>query len=355
MNNPPSSRPLRNGFTTGSAAAAAAVGAWRSSSGTVLLELPSGERLPIPVHLISPGVAEAVKDGGDDPDVTNGSKIRAALRPFSGPADPADYLEKKESLELIFRGGEGIGRVTRPGLAVPVGKSAINPAPRRIILENLFHAGCRSGRWLLVLSVPDGDRLAKETLNPALGIEGGISILGHSGIVRPYSNAAYGASLVLQLKSLAARGIRTAALTTGNRSTDAVLRDFPFLTAETVLRIGDFIFPALTAARHFNFESLILGCMPGKLFKYACGEKNTHAHRCKLSPEKLSGFGVELPDIPLDRMDTMGELAAALTPERYAFVLDRVFKQAETVLCSWTASEINLTIALYDDAGRRIR
>jgi len=342
---------LRNGFTTGSAACAAAMAAFRQSPDPVELFLPGGGRLTVPIHRIWPTGASVIKDGGDDPDVTTGSEIRVELAPFEGEPDPADYLEKSDGLELVIRGGSGVGIATRPGLAVPVGKSAINPTPRRMLMENLVKAGCR-GRFLIAVSVPGGGETARKTLNPTLGIEGGISILGNTGIVRPYSNAAYAATLVLQIGSVAASGGNTVALVTGSRSAEAVARDYPELSPEAVIRIGDFIHVSVTAARKKKIGKVIVGCMPGKLFKYACGERNTHAHKSKLSPAKLREFGVELPGLELERMDTMGELAAHLEETAYRAVLCAVLEKARSVLKQW-AGETVVEVALYDDAGRR--
>lgn len=339
---------LRNGFTTGSAAGAAAVAAFRKSAEPVELCLPGGGRLTVPVCRIWPGGASVIKDGGDDPDVTTGSEIRVELAPFDSEPGASDYLEKSDELELVIRGGPGVGIATRPGLAVPVGKSAINPTPRRMLLENLAHAGCR-GRFLVMISVPGGEETARKTLNPTLGIEGGISILGNTGIVRPYSNAAYAATLVLQIGSVAASGGKTVALTTGSRSAEAVARDYPELPPEAIIRIGDFIHVAVTAARKCKLEKLIVGCMPGKLFKYACGERNTHAQKSKLSPVKLREFGVDLPGLELEKMDTMGELAAHLEEAAYRKVLCAVLEKARSVLKQW-AGETVVEVALYDDA-----
>ena len=343
---------LRNGYTTGSAAAAAAVAAFRQCSAPVELHLPGGGKISIPICRVRPGGACVIKDGGDDPDVTTGCEIWVDLYPFTGLPEESDYIERDAVLELVIRGGDGIGRVTRPGLAVPVGKFAINPTPRKMLLRNLRAIGC-SGRYLVTIAVPDGAAVASRTLNPTLGILGGISILGNSGIVRPYSNAAYAATIVLQLKSIAANGLVEAALATGNRSAEAIKRDYPQLPDEAIVRIGDFIHVAVSAARTAGLVRLTVGCMPGKLFKYACGEKNTHAHRCKLTLSRLHDFGIDLPDIALEKLDTMGELASMLDAETYRSVLSRVFNRAETTLQQW-AGDMELCLILYDDAGRRL-
>ena len=341
---------VRDGYTTGSAVGAAAVAAFRRSADPVLLLLPGGGRLSVPVKEQSGPRATVVKDGGDDPDVTTGMDLTVEVMPFDGPADAADYEESSAGLTLVIRGGTGIGRVTRPGLAVPVGKYAVNPMPRKMLLQNLTAAGCW-GRYLVTITAPEGEERAKQTLNPTLGIVGGISILGNSGIVHPYSNAAYAATIALQMRSLAAAGVKRAAVTTGSRSEAAVKRDFPELPENAVIRIGDFIYHSLVSASGSGMEEVIAACMPGKLFKYACGERNTHAHQSKLTPARLRDFGIELPGVPLEKIDTMGELAAHVTPGQFREVLAKLYPAALRQLQEW-AGKTKVTLVLYDDTGR---
>lgn len=343
---------LREGYTTGSAVSAAAVAAFRQCSDPVELLLPGSKKLVIPVKSQSGSSAVVVKDGGDDPDVTTGMDLIVEVTPFDGPAEDADYEESEGGLALVIRGGEGIGRVTRPGLAVPVGKYAINPMPRKMLLQNLLAAGCR-GRYLVKITAPEGEQRAQETLNPTLGIVGGISILGSSGIVHPYSNAAYAATIALQMRSLAAEGVKRIAVTTGSRSETAVKRDFPDLPDNAVIRIGDFIHHSLTSAEKNGMREVITACMPGKLFKYACGERNTHAHKSKLTPARLREFGIELPGVELEKIDTMGELAANLSPEVFQTVLEKLYPAAKKQLQDW-AGESSVTLVLYDDTGKKL-
>jgi len=342
-------QPLRTGYTTGAAAAAAAVAAFRQSASPV--ELTAAQILIVPVMFVRPGMAAVVKDGGDDPDVTTGCLIEVTLTPGPAAAAPADFVEDNGELRLIIRGGPGVGAVTRPGLAVAVGKAAINPGPRRMMLQNLMLAGAR-GEWLATISVPHGEAVAAKTLNPVLGITGGISILGNSGVVYPYSNKAYAASIVLQLKSAAANGLRQAALVTGGRTAAAVARDYPAIDPAAAVRIGDFIQLAVRAAEHARLEHVVIGCMPGKLFKYACGETNTHAHECKLMPERLRELGIAPVGIDLTKMDTMGELAAHLDPAQYQLILAKLYDRALVTLQRW-APKLQITLALYDSDGER--
>ena len=348
---------LRSGFTTGSAMTAAAVAAYLDLRDRVAILLPGGGTLDIPIARRWPDGAAVVKDGGDDPDVTSGCEVAVTLCPFDGPETEADHVEPCGGGTLVVRGAAGVGRVTRPGLALPVGKSSINAGPRRMLAENMAHAGFgrREGEKLLLsVSVKGGEEIARKTLNPSLGIEGGISILGHSGIVRPFSNAAYARTIVLQLRSIAANGGRMAALTTGNRTTGAVRRDYPELVPEGIVPIADFIRIAVRAAATAKLETLVVGCMAGKLFKYACGLWNTHAHRNRLMLSQLRDFGIGLDGLPLEEMETMGELASRLTPERYREILDAVYERARQVLQEW-AGDTRIVLALYDSEGRRLR
>ena len=343
---------LRNGYTTGSAASAAAVAAYRQSAAPVRLHLPGGGQLTVPILRLLPDGAVVIKDGGDDPDVTTGCEVVVRLRRNPGPPGPADYQEVAGDLQLTVRGGPGVGMVTRPGLAVPVGRSAINPAPRRMLAENLAAVGCR-GEWLVEISVPDGAEIAEKTLNPRLGIVGGISILGRSGIVRPYSHAAYAATVALQLRSCGVNRMPVAALVTGNRTAAAVLRDFPELTPDAVVRIGDFIAVGVRAARTAGLPRLLVGCMAGKLFKYACGETNTHAHRCRMNLGRLREFGLETPGVSPESLETMGELAARIPESCYRRILAELLPRATAVLQEWAGPETRVEVVLYGDDGKR--
>ena len=151
-------------------------------------------------------------------------------------------------------------------------------------------------------------------------------------------------------RNLAAEGVKRVAVTTGSRSETAVKRDFPDLPDNAVIRIGDFIHHSLTCAAKNGMTEVITACMPGKLFKYACGERNTHAHQSKLTPARLREFGIELPGVPLERIDTMGELAAHLDPETFRTVLEKLYPIALGQLQEW-AGKTAVKLVLYDDSG----
>ncbi len=354
-------RKLRDGYTTGSCLAAATLAARETlvsgkSLPAVTLRLADGTGLTIPIHEVRPGYAAVIKDGGDDPDATHGAEIRVTVSMTPEVPGEHDYLESCGSGTLLLTGGPGVGLATRPGLAVEPGKWAINPGPRRLLRSNLELAGFgrkKSDFLKVAVSVPHGREIAKQTLNPELGIVDGISILGVSGIVKPYSNAAYVATIALQLKMIHAAGGDTAALATGGRTAAALQRDFPELDPSAVIRIADFIRPAVTAAQSAGIRRLIIGCMPGKLFKYACGEENTHAHNVKLTPQRLVDFGLAPSGVDLSRINTMGELAAAVPAETFQKILRGLHPAAYRVLSAW-GPRLDLTLALYNESGERI-
>ena len=221
--------------------------------------------------------------------------------------------------------------------------------------DALLRAGLVSGTWLLTVSIENGEKIAEKTLNPTLGISGGLSILGGGGIVKPFSNAAYTSAIALQMRTIAASGKECVALVTGNRTESAVLRDNPSLEPMQVVRIADFIAFSIRAAKAAGLKKVLVACMPGKLFKYACGEENTHAHNTKLRPERLRSMGLRhLPELPLETFDTMGELAAHLDETTFRNLLEELYVLAEKQLASWSGESMTLELLLYNDKGERI-
>ena len=300
-------RKLRSGFSTGACAAAAATAAWIFfQDGRVghKLEImfPDGKLRTMALagcRLSAEGAAEAtiIKDGGDDPDVTDGICLRVVISEIrENEIKPEDFLLDCDGQELVLRGALGVGRVTRPGLDVAPGKWAINSGPRRMIAENLARAGYgrQSKRFLVSIYAENGEAVARKTLNPTLGILGGISILGTSGIVVPYSHAAYIATIKVLLEGARAAGCDVVVLATGGRTQRAASRDFPHLPELALVRIGDFIADSLKIAAEQKFSRVIVSCMYGKLYKYAQGHTYTHAHTVKLNCENLAEVILDL-------------------------------------------------------------
>ena len=279
---PRNKRGSRTGYTTGTNAAAAAkaatlallTGEWPEQ---VVVALPIGETTTMMPVERKAGEGWAfccmVKDAGDDPDVTHGALICARVRLAETPG-------------ITLKGGEGVGVVTRPGLGLPVGEPAINPVPRRQIRENVTDAVRQArpeGEAFLerqglevTISVPDGEKLAQKTLNPRLGILGGISILGTTGKVYPYSTAAWRASVVQAVEVAARNGLDHLVLTTGGRSEQFAMRLFSHLPELAFVQMSVFTGDALkTCVREGVKRATIVG-MVGKLIKTAQGHMTTH-------------------------------------------------------------------------------
>ncbi|MEF3698824.1 cobalt-precorrin-5B (C(1))-methyltransferase CbiD [Desulfolutivibrio sp.] len=299
----PDRPPLRSGFTTGSAASASAKAAALALLGLLPdtrlcpmdIPLPDGARLTVPVGEVAdtpdtpdmgvaaPGTgtppaagrrvrAVTVKDGGDDPDVTHKARIGCTVG-FDASLPPGD---------IRIAGGPGVGVVTLPGLPVAVGLPAINPGPlaqiRAALAEALDMAGQTPAHGLsAVVDVEDGEALAARTMNPRLGIVGGVSILGTSGIVKPFSHEAWKGAVREALDVARAMGLDHVGLSTGRRSEKALRRTLPRLPEQAFVQIADFFGYSLEAAGR-GFAAVTLCAYPGKLVKMAMGLGNTHAH-----------------------------------------------------------------------------
>ena len=281
-------KPMRLGYTTGSCAAAAAkAAAWMLLTGRALekvkLLTPKGIPLELPLKEVSFGEDRAVcaveKDGGDDPDVTTGALIYAEVTRADSPGVEID-------------GGVGVGRVTKPGLDQPVGAAAINSTPRRMIRENVEEV-CRladyGGGLKVVISAPAGVELAKKTFNPRLGIQGGISILGTTGIVEPMSEQALIETIRVELRQRRAEGADYALLTPGNYGAD-FLKDSLQVDWKRAVLTSNFIGDSLDACRELGFRGALLVGHVGKLVKISGNMLNTHSKWGDCRVELLAAF-----------------------------------------------------------------
>jgi cobalt-precorrin-5B (C1)-methyltransferase len=221
-----------------------------------------------------PNRCVVVKDAGDDPDCTDGARVTAEVE--WGTAGV-------RSTEL--RAGAGVGTITKPGIGLVVGAPAINPVPERMIRAAVGEVTDRP--LVVTFEVPGGEAMAEKTTNARLGIVGGISILGTTGIVRPFSTAAYRASVVQQIDVAAAQGERTVMLATGSRSERAAMRLHPALDDVCCVEVGDFTGIALRRAAAAGVERVFVG-MAGKIAKLAAGVMMTHFHRSKVDGEVLA-------------------------------------------------------------------
>ena len=268
---------LSSGLTTGSCATAAAVAALHSvitqqPCNITELILPSGERVYMDVirneFNSNSGSATVIKNGGDDPDVTHGAEISVNLK------------ISNSSKEIVIKGGKGVGSVTLPGIGLEVGESAINCVPRQMIKENIYR---ELKKYKLecgveaVVSVKDGEEIAKRTFNGRLGIVGGISILGTSGVVYPFSKEAFVESIEQHLKIVEALGCKSVVINSGGKSENFLKSHFTEINSEAFVQYGNMIGSSLELCVKANIPEVILGIMIGKAVKLAEGSLDTHS------------------------------------------------------------------------------
>ncbi len=284
---------MRYGFTTGSCAAAAAkAAAYMLLTGRekkqITIETPKG--IPYTAQLVDikrkeQEVSCAVeKDGGDDPDITTGALIYAKVS-----------FGEAAVQEIHIEGGTGVGRVTKPGLDQPVGNAAINRVPREMIKKEVLQV-CEiadyKGSLVVEISVPEGERLAEHTFNPRLGIVGGISILGTSGIVEPMSNQAILDTIKVELKQRKAQGYDYVAVSPGNYGLDFMKKTYGYDLDRSV-KCSNFIGATIDMAVELGFQKMLLTGHIGKLIKVAGGIMNTHSAEGDCRMELLAAFAAQ--------------------------------------------------------------
>ena len=328
-------RGMRTGYTTGACAAAAAkAAALALLSGQPVreatLRLPIGEDAAFAIHhceLLPPedgpdGVAAApaaaicsvIKDGGDDPDVTSGSEIRAKVWAAAAPSDAvdapnahnapdavdaagaSDASEHSPAPSVTLRGGSGVGAVTKPGTGIPVGDPSITRVPRRMITQAVIDAaksvGCETASFIVEISVPGGEEIAKKTDNPRLGIVGGISILGTTGVVQPFSTAAWRASVNVSIDVAAANAIPHMVIATGTQS-ELFAKRMLELPDMAYVNVGIFTGAALRRCVQRGVPRAALVGMVGKFSKIAMGKFVTHVAGNKVDPAYLAALAAE--------------------------------------------------------------
>lgn len=300
---------LRSGFTTGACAAAAAKAAVFGLFGgqgqeRVEIPFPDGSRVSFALCRFQPEadgmfLASVVKDAGDDPDVTNGAEIVAIAARFDGNEPPPRCVEPVMNGPLLLCAGEGVGVATKPGLPVAMGEPAINPTPRRMISEAVVDALAEAGkqvRVLVTISVPNGEALAAKTLNQRLGIVGGLSILGTTGIVRPVSAEAWTATISASMDVARAAGLTEVVLSTG-RTSERAVQEHLNLPEEALAMMGDYLDFSLKAATIHGFSHIHLAAMWAKAVKAAMGIPQTHVRHGALEAAEavvfLGSLGVE--------------------------------------------------------------
>lgn len=286
--------PLKSGLTTGTCATAAAIAATRrlltgEEPAEVGVVLPDGETISVGVGY-GDGYAYCIKDAGDDPDVTDGIEVRAAVEPY-------------DSFEI--RGGRGVGRFTLPGFDYPPGSPAINKSPRRMIEDNV--SSITKSKLSITISVPDGEAIAQKTFNPRLGIEGGISIIGVSGIVKPFSEEAFIESIRKCMEVARASGSERVVINSGAKSERFVRSLYPTLPRQAFVEYGNYIGQTLGIADELGFAHVTLGVMLGKAVKLAAGHLDTHSRRATMDKAFIAamlaeaGCPTDLGDVTLAR------------------------------------------------------
>ena len=354
-------RGTRTGFTTGACSAAAARAA---TIGLVTGEvpaaveclLPNGDLVMFAVQdgRCGPDSAHAmvIKDAGDDPDCTDKAHLTADVR-----------LRHDLPGQVLLMGGFGVGTVTMPGLGLAVGGPAINPVPRRNIEANVRAGGSSlldEAGFEVTISVPQGEEMTKKTLNARLGILGGISILGTTGIVKPYSTAAFRASVVQGVQVAGTLGQGVVVLTTGGRTEKFVMQEMPHLPEAAFVQMGDFLRYAMGAAVKAGLKKVVIGGMVGKLTKIAQGETITHAGRADVNTGLLADLAAELGAAPEVCEDIRNAKTARYAGERMDAVgLGAAFHHALAQRVVKTLRErypdqFDLKVLVCDFDGRKI-
>lgn len=333
----PSFYPLHSGLTTGTCATAAAIAATlllnedrKELPQEVSVVLPNGETIHVPVQY-GDGYASCFKDAGDDPDVTNGIEVRASV-------EPSDHFQ--------IVGGDGVGRFTLPGFDFPPGEPAINKGPREMMRNNIKE------NVRVTISVPHGEEIAQRTFNPRLGIEGGISIIGVSGIVKPFSEEAFIDSIHKCMVVAKASGADRVVINSGAKSERFVRALYPTLPRQAFVEYGNYIGETLKMADELGFAHVTLGVMLGKAVKLAAGHLDTHSRRATMDKQFIrqmlleAGCDVDISDITLAR-----ELWERMSPESIEAFANVVIRHCEQHCCPLLPNG-SLTILLIDDEGR---
>lgn len=342
--------PLHSGLTTGTCATAAAVAqTLRLKKGEmpdeVPVVLPNGETINVSVGY-GDGYAFCIKEAGDDPDVTNGIEVRASIT-----------LEHRdtETQGVIIKGGDGVGRFTLPGFDYPPGEAAINKAPREMIRQNLerlcISESLCSNYIIVTISVPQGAEIARRTFNPRLGIEGGISIIGVSGIVKPFSEEAFIDSIRKCMTVAKASGSERVVINSGGKSERFVKALYPTLPQQAFVEYGNYIGETLKIAHELNLPNITLGVMLGKAVKLAAGHLDTHSKRATMDKAFIKEMlneahcDIDISDITLAR-----EIWEKLSPEKKQDFADVVISHCATY-CKPLLPNGELTILLIADDG----
>mgnify|MGYP002587999624 CR=1 FL=1 len=342
--------PLKSGYTTGACATAAAKAALlallsRKEQTESQITLPSGEQITLPVAYTewagcSSATCTVIKESGDDPDVTNHSRIRVTVQLSPDASGCATVMAQEEHCQetesddtgrVIFQAGEGVGTVTLPGLGLKVGGPAINATPRKMIRQELIPLlPSPDSVAIVTVSVPGGEELAKRTFNPKLGIIGGISIIGTSGIVRPFSSEAFVNSIRKEIQVARALGCTELVINSGAKSENYLRSRFPHLPPQAFVHYGNYIGDTLRLAEEEGITHLTMGIMIGKAVKLAEGHLDTHSRNVIMNRNFIASLARESHCPPESVARIAGITLArelwelfADTPAFFALLVDR--------------------------------
>ncbi len=346
---------LRTGYTTGTTATAATKGALyaliEKPVEQVTVSLPKGRTamLRIAWTRIDSGKATcaAIKDGGDDPDATHGAEICSTVS-FSNNTG-----------QIIVDGGKGVGRVTKPGLGLEMGRAAINPTPKKMLeqaVREVANDQLRKHGVNVVISVPKGEEIAKKTDNPRLGILGGISILGTTGIVLPYSTASFAASIRQSLDVAIAMGADTVALTTGGRSEDFAKGLFK-LPDHCFVQMGDFAGYSIKQCANKKLRKAVIAGFVGKLTKMAMGVKQTHVAGSHVDMEFMARLAAECKAPPklvqeIRGANTARHVSEIITKNNLVGYFDLVCKKVHEQMSEHARGQLEIEVVMFDFDGK---
>jgi len=354
--------PLRRGWTTGACATAAAAAAYQALltgefPDPVIITLPKGEEPGFALIQAdlngAKATASVIKDAGDDPDVTHGAEIVVTVERQSGGAG------------VTFRAGPGVGTVTRPGLALDVGEPAINPGPRSMMqaaIEGLSKKfGNLSGKSLgavtITVSIPGGETLAEKTMNGRLGIEGGLSILGTTGVVIPYSCASWIHSIHRGIDVARAGNITHIAAATG-RTSEAAVRDLLGLSEQALIDMGDFAGGLLKYLRKNPIEKLTIAGGAGKLAKLGQGAMDLHSSRSRVDMKALAGLlkshgAANVAVLAAEAANNVGEVMEMAEILKLPLG-DQIARQAREVALATLSGDTDVEVFVINRQGEKV-
>ncbi len=352
---------LRTGFTTGTTATAATKGALYAlitgeHADHVVVSLPKGRTATLKIRWTKVDgsgkvTCAAVKDGGDDPDVTHGAEICSTVS-FT-----------KNASKINIDGGAGVGRVTKPGLGLEMGKAAINPTPMKMLeqaVREVAQEQLKKRGIDVIISVPMGEEIAKKTDNPRLGIMGGISILGTTGIVLPYSTASFAASIRQSLDVAIAMGVGdTVVLTTGGRSEDFAKALFKSLPEHSFVQMGDFAGYSVKQCASKKIGKAVIAGFIGKLTKMAMGVKQTHVAGSHVNMEFMARLAAECgaPTGVVEEIkgaNTARHVLEIVTKNGIAGYFSLVCKKVHEQMSEYAKNQMEIEVIMFEFDGRVI-